>query len=220
MKCNYSPPLLGIFKTIVLTKLHPWKHHSFNRGQAAVMKECVLSHLIEVMWSVSDAFQATDGHHITSVNWNKVQSVPMNQHQKPRTLAKSLTNFLVYHAQLSITLHLLRLRHGVHLEDIVVAHSPVSAGGPPVTSSPIRKSWSRMLQSHWWADPSPAHSRFISQHRLSRIKFESSCDLREWKSDGWGWRRRRKRRRVFVLFSHIWQARLRPPSHSLNCVAL
>lgn len=76
---------------------------------------------------------------VTSVNWNKVQTVPFNQHQKPRTLAKSLTNFLVYHTQLGITLHLLRLRHGVHLEDIVVAHSPVSAGGARVTSSPIKR---------------------------------------------------------------------------------
>lgn len=35
-----------------------------------------------------------------------------------------LTNFLVYDAKFIITLHLLRLSHGVHLEDVVAAHSP------------------------------------------------------------------------------------------------
>lgn len=46
--------------------------------------------------------------------------------------ALSLTDFLVYHAFLEVTLHL--LRHGVHLHDIVAVHIPCQGRGFTVTS--------------------------------------------------------------------------------------
>lgn len=44
-----------------------------------------------------------------------------------------LTNFLLNHARVSVTLHLLRLSHGLHLHDIVAVHIHSRRGGRHIT---------------------------------------------------------------------------------------
>lgn len=51
-----------------------------------------------------------------------------------------LTNFLSNHARVKVTLHLLRLSHGVHLHDIVSVHIPSEGVVTSLRSHRKRKS--------------------------------------------------------------------------------